>query len=252
MKKNTINRAINRLYTSLVRKIKENSVSEGSIKLKYLLFKSTSNNLIVCFPAFADKGAKYNYVHTMREFNATKLFFLDDFGENHRGSYLLGEVESLVIKVIKKVVDDNNPQRIMFVGSSKGGYSALYYSLFFNNVSVCIAAPQYLLGNYLDCEVMKPSLNAILGKDITPQKLEDLNKKLSNGILHSPIRPRKIYLHFSDREHTYREHIIFLLQDIEKVGIPIETDICHYAEHTELVSFYPNYLKNTLKRFLES
>lgn len=142
MKRYLLSRAVNKIYTNIVRIVKQKTISNGDINLKYLYFKhKNSKCIIVCFPAFADNGAKYNYVHTLNEFKVNKIFLLDDFAENGRGSYLLGEAEVLVKTLIKKIIMETSPEFIIFVGSSKGAYSALYYSFFFPNVDVCIAAP---------------------------------------------------------------------------------------------------------------
>ena len=86
-------RAINRLYTIFSTKIREKTFSSGENRVKYMFFqknkkKEGQDALAVCFPAFAGKGAKYNYVRTLKKININKLFLLDDIGGYDKGNYL--------------------------------------------------------------------------------------------------------------------------------------------------------------------
>ena len=56
----------------------------------------------------------------------------------------------------------------MFLGSSKGGYSALNFSFLVPYVNVVIGAPQYYLGSYLDKESTRVNLKYMIG-DITEE-----------------------------------------------------------------------------------
>jgi len=248
-----IHRISNRIYTSIMRKINEHYVYDGSRKLKYLYIKpksTNSGNLIVCFPAFADNGAKYNYVKTIDSFDSHKIFFLDDFSENGRGNYLVEEkTMQLVRSVLDNLIEKLQPQKIFFIGSSKGGFSALFYSFLFENVNVCIASPQYYIGNYLNCDSLKDNLIDIVGC-ISDEKIVMLNNLLSNQIKYSKIRPNSVWIHYSDSEHTYWEHIKYLIDDLRNNGIKVYEDVEHYSEHSQLVNYFPAFLRKTLKREL--
>ena len=166
-RKKFFSRAINRLYTILFRKIKEKTFGHGDNRIKYLFFPEKGNSntaLAVCFPAFAGKGAKYNYIRTLNKFNINKLFLLDDIGGTvDKGNYLIKEgIENNVKDLIQSFIDKTQAKTIIFYGSSKGGYSALNFSLDFKNVYVCIAAPQYFLADYLIKEKKYDNLKTIL------------------------------------------------------------------------------------------
>lgn len=88
-------RGVNKLYTFLSTKFREKTFNAGENRIKYMFFPKKQrklngqNVLAVCFPAFAGKGAKYNYVRTLRHFNINKLFLLDDIGGYDKGNYLI-------------------------------------------------------------------------------------------------------------------------------------------------------------------
>ena len=60
----------------------------------------------------------------------------------------------------------------------------------------------------------------------------------------------KIYLHYSTEEHTYEEHIKWLIDDFDKKGIDYEEDVCTYTNHSDVSLHFPNYLVSTLKSII--
>lgn len=255
-RKKFFSRAINRIYTILYTKIKEKTYGNDRNRIKYLLFPGEKNTdaLAVCFPAFAGKGAKYNYIRTLNKFRINKLFLLDDIGGTvDKGNYLIkAGVEENVINLIQTYINKYQPKTIIFYGSSKGGYSALNYSLEFKNVYVCIAAPQYFLADYLIREKKEDNLKTILNNKINSESINKLNHRLRNKLTASKNKPSAIYIHYSDLEHTYKEHIVDLLSDIKKNNIPLKEDIKHYTNHMDLVYYFPDFLRKTMIEILNS
>lgn len=255
--KNYVKRAINRFYTLMHKKLKEKTFGNDSNRIKYLFFPEGNNDLpilTVCFPAFAGKGAKYNYVKTLSQFKVNKLFLLDDIGGiSDKGNYLLKkEIKKNVLTLIQSLLDKYNPQIIIFLGSSKGGYSALEYSFEFKNTFVCIAAPQYFVADYLINTGKEDNLKTILNDNINEERIHALNNHLKSKILNSNIHPNAIYIHYSDQEHTYNEHIVDLLKDIRKAHIELHEDIEHYPNHMDLVNYFPDFLKMTISKIINN
>ena len=251
-------RAINRLYTIFSTKIREKTFSSGENRVKYMFFqknkkKEGQDALAVCFPAFAGKGAKYNYVRTLKKININKLFLLDDIGGYDKGNYLIKpRVEENVRHLIQEKIDIFKPKTLIFFGSSKGGYTALNFSLMFPNVNVCIAAPQYFLSDYLTQEKKYDNLQVILcGNDTEEAKIK-LNNRLREKINHALWLPKKVYIHYSTEEHTYKEHIKEMLADLKAKNIKTVEDISNYTNHTDLVYFFPDFLKKSVKDILNN
>ena len=61
----------------------------------------------------------------------------------------------------------------------------------------------------------------------------------------------KIYLHYSINEHTYAEHIQYLIRDLEKSGFQVFKDIKDYSKHEEVALYFPSYLKEIVNLFVD-
>ncbi|MBO7637113.1 MAG: hypothetical protein J6S89_11120 [Paludibacteraceae bacterium] len=228
-------------------------VSDG-IKIKYLFHPNKrSKALIVVFPACYENKAQYNYMRTLSSFKCNKLFLLDDFGTNHQGCYLVeDQVEKCCLNLIQSIINRLNGSldKVFLVGGSKGGYSAINFGLRIPDTIVIAGGPQYYLGRYLDKENTIPNLEFLLHGTINELGIKYLDYRLKNLLYTSTIKPNKIYLHFSDKEHTYEEHVRDLLTDVSSAGIPVITDVLDYKSHSDLATFFPLYLSKILKQEL--
>lgn len=98
---------------------------------------------------------------------------MDNFGYKNAGSYYLGEKGELFVpqqikELLTKIIKSENIEKLVMVGSSKGGTSALYYGILMNAHACIIGTPQYYLGNYLNLENHKKILEGIMGNcDLT-------------------------------------------------------------------------------------
>ena len=126
------------------------------VTLKYMLDRVDSRDLIIVFSSCTRKGirARYNYVRTLKEVPCNKLFLLDDFASDHRGSFYLGSnmkfEEAVVVReLIDRVREQTGAKRLIFCGSSKGGYTALNFGLDYPGSYMVVGGPQYFLGQSL-------------------------------------------------------------------------------------------------------
>lgn len=256
-----IKRGINYLYTRWEALLHEKQYSAHGTRVKYMFYKKPKSNvLLVSFPACAPNTAKYNYMRTLLPFKCNKLFLLDDFGENQQGCYLAEDkvekctqdlLRSKIDWCIKQIGGDNyHSLKVIFLGSSKGGYCALNFSFLIPDVHVIIGAPQYYLGSYLDKENTKVNLSFLIGK-ITEEGKKQLNNRLKDRILTSVVKPKEVYFHYSNVEHTYNEHVKDLLQDLKRSEIKVIEDIAGYPEHSGLAIFFPPYLVKTIELVLD-
>lgn len=231
-------------------------------RLKYMYFpapnaRQAANILLVGFQGCHDKQARYNYVRTCSQFPIHRLFIKDDFAANGRGSYYLGEhgkynVERLVHQLVQKFIDKLAPEKVLFIGSSKGGYGAINCGLEFPQAVIIAGAPQYRLGTYLNKPVNLPNLEDIVGT-ITPERIETLDHRLEEKIRQNPYASTQTcYLHYSDREHTYEKHIRDLLRDLKASGVTVYEDVAEYPEHSDVGKFYPPFLSETVYAIIQS
>jgi hypothetical protein len=236
----------------------ERCYNDLGYRLKYILECYDSDKLIIVFSACTREGikARYNYNRTIKKFPVNKLFILDDFGYDHRGAYYLGhnndfKIQELVIKLIKMVKKQLNIRQTVYVGSSKGGYAALYFGLPDPKSIIIAGAPQYKLGNYLNAGIyIKNCLEYIVGNKVTDEKIEMLNNLLRDRILSCKNNRNKVYLHFSKVEHTYRDHIKYLLDDLKFYGYEYHVDVGEYKKHADISLYFPKYLVDIIDRIV--
>ena len=243
-----IKRGLNHYHTKLSAFFREKQFKAHGTRVKHMFFGAKhSDTLIVSFPACSPNQAKYNYMRTLLPYKCNKLFLLDDFGSNHQGCYLIEEhVEKCTTDLINSFIRKTKAKQLIFIGSSKGGYSALNFSFLISKVQVIIGAPQYFLGSYLDKKSTRCNLDFITnggGK-------KDLDERLKHKIASSDIKPQHVYIHYSKAEHTFDEHIRFLLDDLKNAQVEVTEDIQDYPEHGCLSQYFPPYLVQTLNRIL--
>ncbi|MBC1566373.1 YqiA/YcfP family alpha/beta fold hydrolase [Listeria booriae] len=247
-----IKKTLAKLYFQAIGKT---ATQSNGVKMHYLFQKDTkSHDLIVVFSAFPGAGmsSTYNYVNTLKETPGNKLFILDDFGFEKRGVYYLCEagdfkirdaVEELITAMTQKV----RATQTTFIGSSKGGYAALYFGFRLGATNVISGAPQYFIGKYLQAEAGRvKTLESMLG-GISEVKITQLDAELATTITQTAHTP-KLYMHYSTAEHTYKSHIAPLLAQLADEQILAEQDIEQYASHMEVRHYFPLYLKKTLTK----
>lgn len=228
----------------------------GKYELKYIFEDNNSDVLVVIFSACTRVGikARYNYHRTLEKFKVNKLFILDDFGFDKRGAYYLGhnsdyEIQNCTKYLLNEITNKGNYKKVIYVGTSKGAYAALNFGIE-KNVDMIIGAPQYYLGDYLNDEGEKlGTLKYIVG-NINDENIKVLNNLLPNKVMNADNYKGKIYLHYSTEEHTYEEHIKWLIDDFDKKGIDYEEDVCTYTNHSDVSLHFPNYLVSTLKSII--
>lgn len=246
---------LRRKYTKWLLKTHEHTFCDQTVELKYLFIpRKKSRILVVVFSGMDAKQAKYNYVETLIDSPHNRLYILDNFGNERLGCYYLGtnaqnQVENAIYALLSKIQDEHNILQLVFCGSSKGGYAAFNFGLSYPNSVIIAGAPQYYLGNYLTHRKSPELLNIVAGKDYLPSYIEELNRKISDKISTNADRYRgKIYLHFSDHEHTYYEHIQYLISDLDQNHYVYEEERMSYQQHDDVAKYFPRFLRETLSK----
>lgn len=232
----------------------------NDIKVKYMLKEQKETNaLAIVFSACTRKGlkARYNYVKTLDGMKCSRLYILDDYARDHRGSYYLGEnfrfnEEKATNALIQEVINDLHPDKVIFCGSSKGGYAALNFGVQYPMSHIIVGAPQYFLASYLEQSGNLAALEHILGER-NKQKEEILEYRLCHKICDNKnCSTQHIYIHYSNKEHTYEEHIVHLLKDMKKSGYQIVEDVADYTNHGDLSYYFPDFLKKNIMEILNN
>lgn len=127
----------------------ERTIEIDGVEVKYLLYPSNSDKLIVCFTTLGPHI--YERVRMLWEeeenWDYNILFLSDNNGPKKAGVYYLGEtkelkIEKQVIEIINKVIEERNITYSISIGSSMGGYAALYFGIKLNFVGAIAVVPQ--------------------------------------------------------------------------------------------------------------
>ncbi|SDC67687.1 Heparinase II/III N-terminus [Paraburkholderia lycopersici] len=223
----------------------------GDWPIQYLFEpRGNSDALFVVFPALAPEFEyRINYRRVLRGAPVNQLFVVDDFGP--QGSYLiasngnleLGEAVCSLIESfrIKLGIDKS---RVIFMGSSKGGASALYFANRLGYGHILAGAPQTRIGHFLlrqDLENGPRLANYMFPGESSEEKL---NRLIYDLPVHEHVSCR---IHVGRGDHHYESHALPYVEHVQKQGGCVELDVGEYSEHSELGQHFPTFLENALR-----
>ena len=220
-------------------------------RVKYLFQRNRSKTLAIVFSGFpGNEKPVYNYVKTLKSWKADKLFILDDFA--YRGSYYWYQNGSngpikYVQSLINQLINKGGYNKIITLGSSKGGTCAIYFGLTSKANDVYAAACQYYIGKYLNTDEHKRTFQSMMGADAGDAEQKKLDSMMPNILQANANSHTHIHLMYSKDEHTYQEHIADLIKDLDKNGIEHTDKIESFKEHREVGRFFIPWIKNELK-----
>ena len=218
-------------------------------RLHYIFNDNGSDRLLIVFSAFGGEKPTYNYMRTLRNVKADQLFVLDDFG--YRGSYYWFEngdsrPSELVRGLIRQVLDSKKYSDVRTIGSSKGGSCAIYYGLEIGAKEIYAGACQYYVGNYLYTDKHMRIFKSMMGEAASMPACDELNGMLPKQICKFESSMSVVNLLYSKNEHTYDEHIIHLLEDLQKTNIAVREIIKDFTNHSDVGQHFSLYLKQEL------
>lgn len=237
----------------------------GASGLKYLLYKKPkSKKLLVVFQAI-NKNPTYNYVGLLKDENMHKLYIKDVYGEERltKTSYYLNyntnfDVENSVVRLVEKVLDEVNlsMEDVIFAGSSKGGFAALYYAYKLGAGHVIAGGPQILLGNYLskghdEQSVGKNIFNSMFG-EINEDNINAANEILPALLENTANKSVDIHIHVGYWEPHFKDHIEPFMELAAKNKITnITLHMNDYETHSGLATYFPPFFKQTVQKLSE-
>ena len=173
-----------RIYAKWIVSHIEKTFEAEEEKIHYLFYKKT-NILAVVFSAVDRRGPHYNYLSTLNGLPVSRLYIKDDFipsGDYYLGRNMTFNVEKAVVELIQKCADELHAEKIIFIGSSKGGYAAVNFASEFKNSIVIAGASQYILGDYLlEVQYLHDVFFDVCGAD-DEKAVQFLNERLRNKI----------------------------------------------------------------------
>ena len=225
------------------------------VNLKYMYMPLQDTKVLtVVFSACTRKGlpARYNYVKSLAEMKCNRLYLLDDFGVDKRGSYYLGRMpefkeQEAAMELIKNVIAKSCPEKVLFCGSCKGGYGALNIGSRFQNAIMIVGEPTYRIAT--EFAKAKELLQYWMG-DISEAKKEYMDHYLSEQLKQNPYIPgQRLHLFYSIRDEYYEAHTKPLLQDLQEGGYKLEEEKAEFKAHSELSLYFPDFLKTWVRYY---
>ncbi len=214
-----------------------------------------ANHLVVVFSAFSKEYVyNYNYIDTLKDIPINKLFILDDFGA--KGSYYLGRnkdfsIENSVISLILNICAKYNipMKNIISMGSSKGGYSALYFGAKYSFGHIITLAPSLYLGTFLK-RFHPDMLDYILGNNL------DADETYLNNTIYKLFNNRNgfkgnIKIMVGTKDSRKDSHIKPFISYLDKIDYPYDFDLVDGVDHSQLKYFAPEYFKVQLSKVLD-
>lgn len=256
---NTLERAWNKFYVTRIAPLREKSFPiEGRDVIHYLFYpRKKSRTLVVILQAYHPEGTRYNYVSTLQGINASRLYIKDDFTPR-TGSFYLGRngtfsIEAGVHRLIRQTADQCKAEKMIFVGSSKGGAAAVNFGVEYPGAAMIVAAPMYYLGTYmLKTTKFNPALEDAVGPPVTEEKIAALNDRIPAKIRADRFAAtQRAYIHCSVNDNTYQRHVKGMMADMEKAGMEIVPDIADYEGHETLKYYFPDFLKQSMAKELK-
>jgi hypothetical protein len=210
---------------------------------------------VVVFSAFPamDRPPRYTYWRALSEDDWNKLFILDDLGG--RGCYYLGKrrdffVEEATAALIDQVLAELELTRddVVACGSSKGGFSALYFAFRRGYGHVVAGGPQTRIGTFLmhECPAVADVAELIAG-GLSEGDREFLDSLLFDAVRSSPHAP-DLHLHVG-RDDLAR-HVRPLTELLESLGRPYRIEIADYEEHGGLTHHFQPFLRERVQGIL--
>ena len=208
--------------------------------VEYIWKRRGSDKLIIVFTSMV---GRYNFMRTLKKIPIDQLFIRDCWADNASYYWFEGKEdypERYTQSLIEHVLCNGSYKNIITLGSSKGGSAAIYYGLK-NNVDLVFAgACQYKVGDYLARHQYstKPwQWEKVVGGKPTQEWIDILDHKMEKMIESSVNSKTKIKLIYSTEEHTYPEHIVYLVNELDKCGIQHEDDVESFPDHSMVGEF---------------
>lgn len=217
--------------------------------VNYIYVNKHSTRLIVIFDGI---GSDYNYRRSLINSTCDQLYIKDCWADGK--SYYLYEnginhPEKIVTGFLKDFLDSRNYEKIMTLGSSKGGTCAIYYGLKLNVDDVYAGASQFLVGNYIGIyHENKGSgyYKNVMGDIELDKGIEILNDAFTRMIEQNSQSSTLVHLIYSTEEHTYTDDIVPLIRKLDECHIIHIDQIEKFQEH----SMIGNVMKSVCKKEL--
>ncbi len=136
--------------------------------------------------------------------------------------------------------------KMVTLGSSKGGTSALYYGLKIGAADIIIGACQYRIGSYVSnySDIFK----GMTGNDVNPSDIEMMDNIMPEVLRNCYSKNTKISLVHSVKESTYERDIKYLINDLNTNNFSWKEYECGFANHGDVAKYFIPIAQDRLKK----
>lgn len=92
-------------------------------------------------------------------------------------------------------------------------------------------------------------MEGMMGKNYGLEDVKRVNDELPNMIKKKANSETHINLYYSEKDHTYQDHIVDLKRDLDSAGIKYTITTDDYVKHSDNGIFFKEHLK---RRFSEN
>lgn len=215
--------------------------------LKYLLYKTHSDELLIVFSAFGSSNRRtYNYVRSLKGCKIDRLYILDPWG--YKGSYNLYEKKDdfpwhVTNSLISRIMTQGGYSRVYTAGSSKGGTSAILFGLNNKVDAIFTGACQYNIGTYV--ARFPQILEGMMGKGAGEEDKLMLDSLVASALEKADKDNYHPQFHvvFSRLELTFERQIKDLLQKLHDCHFPTVLVEERFDNHNDVGQYFGPYLK---------
>jgi pimeloyl-ACP methyl ester carboxylesterase len=216
-----------------------------------------SGTLVVAFASAQPQGAppRYRWYRALSDAPCHRLFVLDDHGlpgPPPGPSWFLGRqgsgVAGSVCDLIERTAAQLGAARTVTIGSSMGGWAALYFGARVGAGHVIAGEPQTRLGDYLCGPAFHPIAEHVAGGSARRERRR-LDGLLFDAVRAAPAPPH-VHVCCGRESSHYERHVLPLLALLTELGAQSELELGDYSDHEGIASHFPVFLRRCLDEVL--
>lgn len=122
----------------------------------------------------------------------------------------------------------------------------------FGATDIYAGACQYKVGTYLNVDAHKMIFTQMMGEGASDKEQRILDEMLMRQIQNNCNSDTIVHLLYSEKEHTYPEHIKYLISDLEENHITHIDKIENFTNHDDVGKFFSIWIKTEINNLLKS
>lgn len=122
----------------------------------------------------------------------------------------------------------------------------------FGASDIFAGANQYYVGTYLNTEKHSRIFKEMMGREASQKEQIILDKMLPDIISKNQNSKSIIHLLYSEKEHTYIEHIKPLIEDLKKNNITHIDKVEAFTNHADVGKYFSPWIKNEIIKIVNN